>query len=113
LNAHIYVLHHITFTDKYCILQKIGYCVDDSGLLGCDAKSLGKWFPLKEWVVCTFKSSRSIEGEGSMEPHPKRCNPWCASVRAAQTGWLTVSFVSFKKNEHKWSVQVHCKHSKC
>lgn len=51
--------------------------MDDSGLLGCDAKSLGKWFfiVLKERVAYTFKGSRSVEGEGNMVSHRRRSDP--------------------------------------
>lgn len=64
----------LTLLLQISILQKIDCCVDDSGLLGCDAKSLGKWFPLYEGLGCLHvKSSRSIEGEGNVVPHPRRC----------------------------------------
>jgi len=35
-------IYCVTLPLKISILQKIDYCVDDSSLLGCDAKSMEK-----------------------------------------------------------------------
>lgn len=58
---------------------------------------------LKEWVTCTFKCSRPVEGVGNVESHARRCSPWLCCCVDLQTGCCLSVFclsVPRKMNTH-------------
>jgi len=80
LIEHVYILYHITFKDKYF------------------TKNWFYWDMISHWVggfhcfegmgCLHLQELRSIEGEGNVVSHHRRCNAWLCCCEDLQTGCL-------------------------